>query len=102
MKAGAIGMGVDIVVLDVGWSSMGFLKDKLIEQVERSEQAILDLPDTLEESHARIRVLGEKVGELEIAVSRLNSPWEKYKGYFIGAIIGFLISFMLSWIVGLL
>lgn len=79
---------------------MGFLKDKLIEKIESSEQALLDLPDTLEESHATIKFLGKKVNELEGAVSKLNSPWEKYKGYLIGAIIGFFVSLILSLLVG--
>jgi len=89
-------------MLGAGWSNMGFLKDKLIEKIESSEEALLDLPDTLEESHARIKTLGEKVRELEIAVSKLNSPWEKYKGYLIGAIIGFFVSLILSRLVGIL
>lgn len=80
---------------------MGFMKDKLIQKIERSEQALIDLPDTLEESHARIKALGDKVNELDAAVSKLTSPWEKYKGYLIGAIIGFFVSFVLSYLIGL-
>jgi len=77
------------------------MKDKLIQKIERSEQALIDLPDTLEESHARIKALGDKVNELDAAVSKLTSPWEKYKGYLIGAIIGFFVSFVLSYLIGL-
>jgi len=75
---------------------MGYLKDKLIEQEERVEQALRDLPDTLEKSHKKIKMLSQELITLRNELRELHSTWEKWKGYIIGGVIGAVLGVLIA------
>ena len=82
---------------------MSLVKDYLYKQEEEraaKQEALLDLPDEIEETNILVQELQEHIRDLKARIKHDNSWHSKLKDYliggFIGAIIGFAFSFLLS------
>ena len=63
---------------------------------ERKKEALLDLPDSIEENNQLIDELQNTVEILQTEIDKSNSFKEKYKNYIIGGLIGGLIGALIS------
>jgi hypothetical protein len=75
---------------------MGAMSDWQLELQERRQQALDNLPDTLDESLRVIGSLQEQVEDLRKQVEAQGSTRERYKDYVVGGIIGAIISAVIS------
>jgi hypothetical protein len=67
---------------------MGYLKDQLIDNMDKVEETIHHLPEILAEADRKTLELRRELDSLKADYEKETSTFEKYKGYIISAIIG--------------
>jgi hypothetical protein len=75
---------------------MSYGGERLAEIAARREEALDNLPDTLEESRHLIGSLQGQVEDLRRQVKAQGSMRERYRDYVVGGIIGAIISLLLT------
>ena len=81
---------------------MGEAKRWLIEMEQekvQKQEALLDLPDLLEERSNQVEELKSQLNQLQSEIAKSNSWPEKYKNFIIGGLIGAAISVVFALII---
>jgi gas vesicle protein len=70
--------------------------EQLEEERAAKQEALLDLPEEMGETHVLVQELQDHVRDLQARIQRDNSWQSKLKNYLIGGLIGAIIGFALS------
>ena len=75
---------------------MGYLKDQLIEKIDKGEETILNLPEILAKANRKTSELRQKLDSLKTDYKKEISTFQKYKGYIISRIIGGIVGALIA------